>query len=70
NYIDLRKLTSAKDLILPSSIEGDLALDGLVLSEGLVLPKSITMNIYLNGLSTAEKDKLREKYPKFSGKII
>jgi len=41
----------------------DLDLSGLKSAEGLVLPETMNGNLYLSGLKSAEKEKIRKKYP-------
>ena len=45
--LDLSGLTSAKGLVLPTSIGGGLNLSGLTSAEGLVLPTTIGGGLYL-----------------------
>jgi len=58
--LDLRDLTSAKDLKLPESIEGSLDLSGLTSTEGLKLPKSVNGDLNLSGLKSAKGLELPE----------
>ncbi len=52
--IDLNSLTSAKGLILPTSIGWNLDLSSLTSAEGLTLPISIGGYLNLRGLTSAE----------------
>jgi hypothetical protein len=53
-YFGLYKLQSAKGLILPSNIYGDLNLESLTSAEGLVLPQSIGGELNLSSLTSTE----------------
>ena len=62
--LDLSSLTSAEGLVLPREINGNLRLDNLTSAEGLVLPEKINYgHLSLRSLTSAEKEKLRERYP-------
>ena len=52
--LDLRGLTSAKDLVLPKSVGGSLYLGGLTSAKDLVLPKSVDGSLVLGGLTSAK----------------
>jgi len=52
--LNLRRLTSAKDLVLPQSIGGTLWLNKLTSAKGLVLPQSIGGGLGLYSLTSAE----------------
>jgi hypothetical protein len=53
-WLDLRGLTSAKDLVLPKTIGGWLDLNGLTSAKDLVLPKTIGGGLDLRGLTSAK----------------
>ena len=52
--LDLSGLTSAKDLVLPTSLGGSLYLSGLTSAKDLVLPTSLGGSLYLRGLTSAK----------------
>jgi len=53
-YLDLRGLTTAAGLQLPSSVGGWLDLRGLTTADGLQLPSSVGGYLDLRGLTTAD----------------
>ena len=67
-YGDLNYSTrkSAKGLIIPPNIIGDLALDNIISPEGLVLPQYIKGGLFLGNLTSAEGIVL----PKYIGKTL
>ncbi|MBP6886049.1 MAG: hypothetical protein KBC02_02295 [Candidatus Pacebacteria bacterium] len=52
--LDLSRLESAKHLVLPSTINGNLYLNSLESAKHLVLPSTINGDVYLSGLKSAE----------------
>src|ERR1017187_211989 len=52
--LDLRVLTSAEGLVLPTTVGGYLYLSGLTSAEGLVLPTTVGGSLDLSGLTSAE----------------
>ena len=52
--LDLRHLTSAEGLTLPSSVGGNLYLSHLTSAKGLTLPHSVGGALYLSRLTSAE----------------
>jgi hypothetical protein len=59
NSLYLRGLTSAKDLVLPKTVNGWLYLSGLTSAKDLVLPKTVNGGLYLSGLTSAERASLK-----------
>jgi hypothetical protein len=71
--IPKEQISTTKKEALSGNIKyhyGDLDLYGLTSAKGLKFPESIGGYLYLNSLTSAEKEKLRKKFPHLSNKII
>ncbi len=52
--LDLSKLTTVEEIILPKKVNGNLHLSGLTSAEGLVLPEEVNGDLNLSSLESAE----------------